>query len=196
MTSLAYRDGRFPVVTTNAAGHKEYSAYDPVLGVLVQKTGPNGVHTCMTYDAFGRQRSETQRCGSDKELTTNTDPFYTAAFEATLGTVVTRTRAPTGVASWAYADAFGRASFARGRTFGGGFSQSYTRYDRWGRTAEQSVPRDSDGAEPAYVTKTEYDDADRVTSVTRDLGAIDGTTTFRRAIQTFSYFGTTVRHGR
>src|SRR5262249_33718354 len=62
ITTLTYRAGRFPVKTTNALGQSEFSAYDPLKGVLVQRTGPNGIHTCRGYDAFGRQISETNRC--------------------------------------------------------------------------------------------------------------------------------------
>ena len=35
VTSLSYRRGQFPVKTTNAAGHVEYSVYDPVQGLLL-----------------------------------------------------------------------------------------------------------------------------------------------------------------
>jgi RHS repeat-associated protein len=147
----------------------------------------------MTYDALGRQTTDTERCGSGNELTTTTDRFYAAASDSAFGKIVTRTRAPTGVASWSYGDVLGRGSFSRGRTFGGGFAESFTLYDRWGRKSQESAPRDSSSVDPAFVTKTDYDEADRVTSIARDIGSIDGTLATHRAIETFSYHGTTVR---
>src|SRR4029079_17154116 len=45
-----YVNGRFPVWTENAVGHREYFAYNAVFGVLAEKTGPNGIHTCFEYD--------------------------------------------------------------------------------------------------------------------------------------------------
>jgi len=193
VTSLGYADGRFPVMTTNALGQKEYTAYDPIHGGLLQKTGPNGIHTCMTYDPSGRPTTQTGRCGTGQEQTTATSYFFAAPADPFEAKVATRIRVPTGVASWAYTDVLGRATFARGRTFEGGFSESFTRFDRWGRTAQQSTPRTSGSTEQVSRTITTYDEADRVRKISRDLGDIDGTGVPRRAIQTLSYFQTTVR---
>jgi RHS repeat-associated protein len=194
VTSLGYVNGRFPVMTKNALGQTEYTAYDPIHGNLIQKTGPNGIHSCMAYDNFGRQTSQTERCGTGQpELTTAIQRFWTTASDPSFTKVVTRTRAPTGVAAWAYSDSAGRTITTRGRTFDGGFSESVTFYDRWGRTAVQSVPRKSDSTDPTYVTVTKYDEADRLRTISRDLGDIDGSGTLRRAIQTLSYRGMTVR---
>ena len=185
--------GRFPVRTINPAGHVEYTAYDPVRGALLQKTGPNGIHTCFEYDDLGRESKAIERCGVvGQELVTATDRFQRAAADPAWAKVVTRTRAPTGVASWSYVDALGRATATRGRSFDGGFTESYTLFDRWGRTARQSAPYVA--GQPVFETVTTYDSVgDRVRTVARELGAIDGTGTPRRAIQTFKYYGRMVR---
>ena len=76
-TTLPYGDGRFPVLTTNAVGHKEYTVYDPNTGLLKEKTGPNGITLCRGYDSIGNQTSETQRCGIPiAALTTTTHRYY------------------------------------------------------------------------------------------------------------------------
>ena len=191
VTQLGYGDGRFPVRTTNAEGHVEYTAYDPFVGLVTQRTAPNGIHTCTMYDGLGFQRSQTERCGTDHEVTTETDRYIPTSDP--FGRFVTRTRAPDRVANWTYSDAFGRTVFVRGRTFDGGFSESFTKYDNWGRTFQQSMPRKSASNEPVFATTTYFDELDRVKTVSRDIGSIDSTGIWRRAIQTFSYHGLSVR---
>jgi hypothetical protein len=74
-SALSYGDGRFPVKTTNAVGHVEYSVYDPIKGLVIQKTGPNGINTCYQYDDLGREIVETARCGSTDPLMTTTNYY-------------------------------------------------------------------------------------------------------------------------
>ncbi|HXT99775.1 MAG TPA: RHS repeat-associated core domain-containing protein, partial [Polyangia bacterium] len=195
VTQLAYDKGRFPVWTENAEGHREYTAYHPTFGTLVEKTGPNGIHTCFEYDALGRQAKQIERCGTpNAELTTITDRFLPTGWDLPQARSVVRTRTPDGVASWAYADAFGRSIGGRGRTFDGGFSEApSTTYDRWARTSQVSAVRTLGSADPVFLTTTTFDEANRVTSIVRDLGSIDGSTVNRRSIQSFNYFGTSVQ---
>ena len=74
---VPYLIGRFPTTTTNALGQTERTLYDPVLGKVLTKTGPNGIETCYTYDLLGRQTSEIDRCGSAAPLVTTTQHFLT-----------------------------------------------------------------------------------------------------------------------
>jgi RHS repeat-associated protein len=193
VSQLSYTKGRFPVFTENAIGQREYSAYNAVFGTILEKTGPNGIHTCFEYDNLGRQKKQIDHCGTANELTTSTDRFIPTAWDLLRARSVTRTRGPDGVASWAYADAYGRAIGGRGRTFDGGFSEAPTTlYDRWGRAVQSSAVRALGGLDPVYLTTTTYDEANRVTSIVRDLGPIDGSSVNRREIQSFIYYGTTV----
>jgi RHS repeat-associated protein len=164
--------GRFPVMTTNAAGHKEYSAYDPVKGVLLQKTGPNGIHSCFTYDDLGHPKTQVDRCGTDNLTTTLSQHFTTTAdpFPAVLVTV---TRPPSGAATWTYKDVLGRQVASLGRSFSGGFIESVSTYDVLGRVATQSQPFLF--GDPQYLTTPHYDSFGRVDREQQDLGPIDET---------------------
>ena len=143
ITSLSYRDGRFPVKTTNAVGHEQYVAYDPLLGVLVQSTGPNGVYTCYGYDALGWKASETARCGSSHPLTTTFERFR--ADDQPLEKLVTVTRVPTSSSTnnstWVFADALGRSVRTLTRNFDGGFSEAQTMYDEHGNIFAALKPK-------------------------------------------------------
>ncbi|WP_431286657.1 RHS repeat domain-containing protein [Roseateles chitinivorans] len=55
---------RFPVETFNAKLHKETRAYDEGSGALLSLTGPNGLITSWTYDAWGRKTREDRPDGS------------------------------------------------------------------------------------------------------------------------------------
>jgi len=165
------QNGRFPVRTTiknpDLVDHVEYSAFDPIKGVVLQKTGPNGTHTCFDYDSFGHQTAETARCGG-ANLTTSVRQYRTTS--PTDGKVVTVTRAPTGVSSWTFTDALGRKIETRGRSFDGGFTTSRTVYDALGRLASESKPHLI--GDPEYKTIPQYDEVGRVRLVEEDLGPI------------------------
>src|SRR6185437_3332027 len=105
-TSVSYGIGRFPSQTTNALGHTETTVFDPLLGRVLSKTGPNGIQTCFTYDSLGRPTSETDRCNSATPLVTTTQYFRTvtslctdqpcdAGFSPPNSAVVTVTTTPT-----------------------------------------------------------------------------------------------------
>jgi RHS repeat-associated protein len=162
--------GRFPVMATNAAGHKEYSAYDPVKGVLLQKTGPNGIHSCTTYDDLGHERTLVEHCGT-ANLTTNVSQHLRSNGDPTLAAVVTVTRPPSGATTWVYRDVLGRPVVSRGRSFAGGFTESFSTYDSLGRVAVQSKPFIV--GDPQYVTTSLFDAFGRIDSVQEALGQID-----------------------
>jgi RHS repeat-associated protein len=190
--SLPYGDGRYPVKTTNALNQTQYSAYDPRLGVLVQSTGPNGIHTCYEYDGLGYKTSETARCGSLQELKTTVSrylvkvPYDVNPVDPSYWTL-TLTTEPSGTVSGGYADELGRAIETFSYGFKGVLTHVKTEYDDRGRVANVSKPYLT-GETPLW-TSTNYDWQSRPETVTQELGVIDGGASPTTAVVTTSYTG-------
>ncbi|HXU04639.1 MAG TPA: FG-GAP-like repeat-containing protein, partial [Polyangia bacterium] len=178
-----YSVGRFPTKVTNALGQVETTVFDPLLGVVVQKTGPNGIRTCLGYDPFGMQTSETLRCGSDHPLTTTMSRYLPKARPPAgpcpadvcpgplnLTKTVSVTRPPTGSPTWVFSDAYGRAIENETLGFGGDIIRTITEYDGQGRVHRVSKPFGS--ADPPHFTTSIYDPLGRATTVTQDLGQL------------------------
>jgi RHS repeat-associated protein len=183
-----YGDGRYPASATNAAGHAEHTIYDPLFGLLLSKTGPNGIATCYGYDSFGQQVTETARCGTDTPLTTTTHHYLAPPPAAppcdsdicappvtltSLAKIITVATPPVGSPTWTFTDALGRAILTETHSFDGGISQTATQYDDLGRVHRTSKPFIS--TDPPFWTTTTYDPIGRVSTVAYDLGNIDGT---------------------
>lgn len=166
--------GRFPVKATNPEGHVEYSAYDWVTGHLVQKTAPDGVSSCFTFDKFGRPVTEVTHCGSGSPVTSETHQYVATEDSPGGAKVVTVTRVATGQATWVYSNSVGRTIETRSRSFEGGWVQAQTAYDSLGRVATSSKPRKM-GGDPVFATTPHYDALGRVDQVTQDLGVVDPT---------------------
>ncbi|HXU03108.1 MAG TPA: RHS repeat-associated core domain-containing protein, partial [Polyangia bacterium] len=199
VSTLAYGGlkGRFPVKITNALGHTEYSAYDPIRGVLVQKTNPDGVHVCYGYTDLGRQTSVTERCGlyGNTPMTTTINQYRTTTADPVASRVVVVTTPPTGSTSWAYTDMLGRKIETRGRSFDGGFTQAKTTYGLENRI-ETTEPTSHVLGASAPFRSFQYDELNRVKSVTDGLGDIDGTGTWRSTTTTTTYLGLTTHSMR
>jgi RHS repeat-associated protein len=192
VSSLGYTNGRFPVKTTNALGHAEYSAYDALKGVVLQKTGPNGISTCDGYNAFGRQMTETTRCGTAGPLTTTTNEYYTTpGTDPFTSKVVTITQPPTGASTWVYSNDMGTKVDSRGRSFDGGFTQSTTSYDAMGRVFDETRPHIMNVDFP-NTTSHEYDELGRPKTLTDPLGD-NGAGDLLTAVTTTTYLGSVVR---
>ena len=210
VSSLGYGIGRFPVKTTNAMNHTEYAAYDPLKGVLLQKTGPNGIHTCFTYDDLGRQITATGHCGSNGPLTTTTTyaltgpPSYTGAglFSQVLpaaglpvtSATVTISRPPNGATTWSFADDQGKSCAKQSHAFDGGFVGTRVTYNALGMVAQVSKPfhlAKFTDTPTMSLTTTNYDPIllNRVYSISEDLGTIDGSGSSKSAVSTMSYDG-------
>jgi len=186
INSLSYSDGRFPVKRTNAAGHTEYTAYDPIKGVIVQQTGPNGIHTCYGYDDMSRQTSETSRCGTSGQYVT-TKEYHLSNVEAPLtARVTTISRPPTGATSWTSTDDQDKVVQTLTRSFDGGFIKTLTEYDALGRQTRTSKPFEAPAA-PVWTTSF-YDGFNRKYKIQEDLGVIDasGTDTISTLTTTFN----------
>ncbi|MEO8899917.1 MAG: RHS repeat-associated core domain-containing protein [Polyangiaceae bacterium] len=197
--SLAYGPGRYPVKTTNAAGHSELTAYDARFGTLLQQTGPNGVSTCNEYDGLGRQMFEIGRCGSASELITRIQRLSPADAEFGPLKVVTATTPPTGSPTWSYTDALGRPTMSLTRAFDSQYVKALTVYDDLGRAFITTKPFLSTSADfsltGALTTLTHYDALARVVSVSDELGLLDGIaigSTSRTSTTTTTYEGSTI----
>jgi len=197
--SLSYGDGRFPVKVVNAGGHTEYSAYDPIKGLLLQKTGPNGISLCHIYDDLGRETSLINRCGSAEPLVTTTSYFEIPVvnFQQPPGTPpgadnVTEIRSPDGQTTWTYVDGEGKSVGTLKHSFDGGFIGTLTSYNALRKVTQTSKPfllaALTDQPSPAF-TKTVYDAFNRVQQVTDDLGVIDNSNAPKTTIITTTYDG-------
>jgi RHS repeat-associated protein len=198
---LNYSIGRFPVKTTNALGQSEYTAYDPVKGVLLQKTGPNGISTCYTYDDIGRETSEVARCGSAVPLVTTMDYFLTlptspicfpdptvcSAFAPSppRSKTVTVTRPPSGTATWAYLDDEGQSAGTISRGFDGSLVETFTQYNALNQVAQVAKPFVT-SANPSLTIST-YDTFNRPFQIIDHLGAINASTTDTISTVTTTY---------
>jgi len=188
---LQYGNGRYPVRTTNALGQTESSAYDPLLGVLTERTGPNGIHTCYTYDAFGNQTEQTERCGASHPLTTTVARYLAIPGSSpAFSKVITVTTPPTSVSPVSvYTDALGRTIFTSTPHFSGAFTSVATKYNEFGQvhwTSRASF----DGA---YSTEMTYDWLGRISTVTQNLGSIDGGPNPTSSTVTTAYWGSKIQ---
>jgi RHS repeat-associated protein len=186
VTALSYGTGRFPVKMTNALGQSELSAYDPNKGLLLQKTGPNGITTCYTFDDVGRPTSEIDRCGSPSPLIATTGYFFASTLVIDINTgaetgsagpphskIVTVSRPAGGAApTWAYTDDEGRPVATIAQGFGGGLIETLTQYNALNQVQQVSKPFFT--TDQPIFTKTSYDQFNRVSQVADDLGVING----------------------
>jgi len=185
---------RYPVRTTNALGQAAFSTYDPLLGVLIQNKGPNGISTCYDYDTLGYQRSETARCGSQHELTTTITRYlvsYPGADSVPLySKTLTVTEPPTGATRGVYADVLGRTLRTVTRNFEGNFIYTDTTCDNSGRVQGSSKPFVA-GSPYQYWTWMDYDWFGRVSAVTQQLGPLAGDdfSNYTATISTTTYSG-------
>jgi RHS repeat-associated protein len=213
-TPVSYGIGRFPSKTTNAAGHTETTVYDPVLGTLITKTGPNGIKTCYINDALGHQIFEIDQCNTATPLVTTTEQFLTlprivvcidppcnspTGFSPPNSAVVTVTTVPNGAKTWSYTDNQGKSTGALAFAFDGGFIETTTSYNTRGQVGQVAKPFHlsslADTPSPSYGTSV-YDDFNRLFTVTDPLGVIDSSGLARSTTITTTYGGSTVQTDR
>src|SRR5262249_87409 len=145
--AVTYGDGRFPTMTTNAEGHTEFTVYDPLFGLLTQKTGPNGIKTCHDYDSFGAETATTAPSGPSNPLITPIPrfeapppPCQADVCQVPDERVITVTRPPGASPTWVFTNSLGQT--LRTLTFGfdGNLAQTSTEYDSLGRVHRTSKP--------------------------------------------------------
>lgn len=183
--------GRFPVLERNALGHETRRAYEPVLGLVVRTTDPNGISIENSFDGFG-DLIETR---SPTGLTS----IQTRAFEQ--GLEVFGRPAAFSVSeqvgalppSKTYYDNAGRALRIETSGFDGKQIVQVIEYDARGRKTRSSLPyfeadlqhfqTDPENTEnPVIFTTLTYDDLNRVVTATSPDGGVttssyNGTTT-------------------
>jgi RHS repeat-associated protein len=214
-TAVSYGAGRFPAVTTNALGQSEATLYDPILGKVLRKTGPNGIETCYGYDPLGRQTIETDRCNSATPLITTTEYFSTlprvsacndppcppvaTGFSPPNSAIVTVTTGPDGTPRWSYSDDQGKSTGTLAYAFDGGFIETTTAYNALGQVTQIAKPLHlatvDDQVTPSYTT-TIYDEFNRVKTVTDPLGVIDGSGTPKITTISTTYNGSAIQTTR
>jgi RHS repeat-associated protein len=179
--SLSWAAGQFPTAGTNALGHAEAREFDPRFGSVTKLTGPNGLATTWTYDAFGRRASETRADG-----TTINWAYTNCGACPTHGRYfVTETSANAPTRS-SYFDALNREIRSEVQGFDGTLIRKDTEYDNLGRVARVSKPYYA-GATPVWTT-FQYDILGR-TIQAEEPATSAGTT---RTVTTFNALVTTV----
>jgi RHS repeat-associated protein len=200
---VGYGPGRFPVRSTDAAGHSQTTVYDPVLGALLTKTDPNAIETCYAYDALGRQTSQTERCGSGAPLSTTSDRRLAVSdptvqcstgAENCTAKVVTVVTPPSGNTVWTFTDDQGHVVETLTGGFDGSLIETRTLHDTMGRVWQQSKPFLSTD-QPSF-TVTQLDDFKRVWTVTDPLGLIDNSGQPKSTTITTTYNGSTIKTQR
>jgi RHS repeat-associated protein len=197
--ALNYGPGRFPVTATDAAGHVQTAVYDPIQGEVLTKMDPNGVRTCYSYDAFGRETSETDRCGSSAPLTTTRGWFVAPPpsgqcfvnAENCTARVVAVTTPPSGNPIWTFTDDRDHTVEMLTGAFDGSLVETRTLHDSLGQVSQQSKSFPSTG-QPAF-TVTVRDNFNRVSTVTDPLGAIDSSNLQKSTTVTTTYNGSAVQ---
>jgi len=202
-TSVSYDGaGRFPVRTTDPAGHSVTTVYDPILGAVLTKTDPNAIETCYAYDALGRQTSVIDRCRSSDPLTTTidhrlavSDPTVQCSNTAENCTakVVTVVTPPSGNRGWTFTDDHGQVVETLTGGFDGSLIETRTLHDAMGRVSQQSKPFFS--TDQPYFTVTQLDSVfvNRVSSVTVPVGSIDDSGFLKSISTTTTYNGSTIQ---
>jgi len=170
-----YTDHQYPVVTATvpvegAITQSETKVFDARWGKLDQQTGPNGLTSRWTYDAFGRRSTETR---PDDTTTTwsygwcdGTDtscPAY-AVYK------ITTTRSD-GAISTAYMDEFSRQLRVKTLGLDGVVVHQDTQYDEAGRLLRSSRPYFK-GATTQYWTTNTFDILNRIKTRINPDGSI------------------------
>jgi RHS repeat-associated protein len=169
--------GRFPTSASNALDHTETRVFDGRFGALTSITGPNGLTTTSSYDAFGRRTVEIRPDTNKTELT------YLYCSGVNGGTavcppngkylVVTTPKNSGGTVNGAiskmYFDALDREIRSEVEGFNGTLVFKDTEYDSLGRILRTSKPY-YNGSAPEWTTVT-YDVLGRVLTETQPAAA-------------------------
>ena len=158
-------DGRFPVASTNALGHRDTQTFDPRFGLPVRLVGPNGLATTWTYDGLGRRIREQRADGTATSwrylLCTDPGAECPPGLSAPVAWVVieqswaadARARAP---GKRQYHDKLARVLRVQTTGFDGAGPAAVlvqdTEYDRLGRIARKSALYAVAGGSPAWTT--------------------------------------------
>jgi RHS repeat-associated protein len=151
--SFSYDDDLLmPTSVTNALDQTTTMKVHSGLGVVLERTDPNGVKTTMRYDGFGRLR-ETNEADGD---------FERIGHVSFLGMQMISTSRADGSGAKVYVDPFGRTVKNATKTFDGKFSTVNLDYDAFDQLASES--RASASGDSSHKTTYSYDKRGRLTS--------------------------------
>lgn len=167
-------DGRFIETAVNALGHKEETTYEPMLGRVTHRRGPNHIENDWEFDGFGRPVQEIRADGTKTNSrylrTTPGQPIKDEAGNTITGpapartvycTIVQSTAAPAQV-SWR--DVLDREIQQDTVGFDGRVVSARKVYNAEGEMPQVSLPFFA-GEAPRYAVM-EFDDISRVTKET------------------------------
>jgi RHS repeat-associated protein len=179
--------GRFPATSTNAAGQTTSFAYNPVLGLLVGQTDPNGLTATFTYDAWGRKTLEVRPDGNRTAYAYRLCNALSAGEPAcpTLAVYVVETtpqnasgtqNGPIGAVYYDKLDRVVRKAAQSESDFSSlVWSLVDTTYDNLGRTVSTTQPYYA-GATPTVASTLTYDAIGRVIQTTAADSSCQATT--------------------
>jgi YD repeat-containing protein len=150
---------------TNPLGHSETMVHDPLHGLVTSRTGPNGLTTAWTYDAFGRVLTETRADGNQTTTTRTTCGGGCPANGEYFITTDTDGAPPATV----YKDMLNRNLRVETVALDGQLVRVDTQYDALGRVDAKSEPYFSGGT-PIWTT-VQYDILGRPTLTTNPDGS-------------------------
>jgi RHS repeat-associated protein len=157
--------GQFVVQKANALQQKEFWVYDPKFGNPTSHTGPNGLTTTWSYDAFGRKTKETRADGTQTtwayiQCTPNSGCVANEAYYA-LATPLDGNGNQNGPHATLAFDSLDREIYRLTQGFDGSWIAVQTVYDSLGRVKTKSRPYFWTGGTPQLTTYT-YDGLSRV----------------------------------
>ncbi|CAA2142196.1 FG-GAP-like repeat-containing protein [Hyphomicrobium sp. ghe19] len=154
---------RYRTTETNPLGQSQTSVYDPVTGLATSVTGPNGLTTTQSYDAFGLPNVETRADG------TTTKGYRYWCDADTLcparGAYVVVTQVAGAPLAAVYKDRLNRTIRETSQGLDGRLIDVDTIYDAKGNVVQHSDPT-LDGDTPRWTTIV-YDLLNRPTLTTR-----------------------------
>ncbi len=153
--------GRFPISSSNALGHSESKAYDPVCGKISSLTGPNGLTTTWSYDSICRKIGEQRADGTSTSWAyawNNGSGPQHALYK------ITETSSGSAPVSVWY-DTLGREIRKESTGYDGRAVYQDSQYNALGQLEKASLPYFEN--DTAYWVESSYDLVGRVTQVRR-----------------------------
>lgn len=162
--------GVYPASTRNPLGHTESYAWDARFNAKTSSTGPNGLTTRWSYDAFGRLDTETAPRAASTSTTSRSWCGGGTACHHENAEIQLRVTSSADGDRIVELDRLGREVFAYERGLASEYVATETWYDLLGRPYLVSNPYRFDDPVVCYVFR-EYDNLDRVTSEHRPTNA-------------------------